>query len=94
MSVQDLQQLLLTYSLLLPRIISCFVVLPVLAKQTLGGGLVRNGVACSLALFAYPIVAGSLPPALGALDIALLIGKEVLLGLLIGFVAQIGRAHV
>lgn len=48
MSVQDLQQLLLTYSLLLPRIISCFVVLPVLAKQTLGGGLVRNGVACSL----------------------------------------------
>ncbi|HBO9958519.1 TPA: EscT/YscT/HrcT family type III secretion system export apparatus protein, partial [Pseudomonas aeruginosa] len=52
MSVQDLQQLLLTYSLLLPRIISCFVVLPVLAKQTLGGGLVRNGVACSLALFA------------------------------------------
>ncbi|MBG5280023.1 SctT family type III secretion system export apparatus subunit PscT [Pseudomonas aeruginosa] len=89
MSVQDLQQLLLTYSLLLPRIISCFVVLPVLAKQTLGGGLVRNGVACSLALFAYPIVAGSLPPALGALDIALLIGKEVLLGLLIGFVATI-----
>ena len=81
MSVQDLQQLLLTYSLLLPRIISCFVVLPVLAKQTLGGGLVRNGVACSLALFAYPIVAGSLPPALDALDIALLIGKEVLLGL-------------
>ncbi len=64
-------------------------VLPVLAKQTLGGGLVRNGVACSLALFAYPIVAGSLPPALGALDIALLIGKEVLLGLLIGFVATI-----
>mgnify|MGYP005983831933 CR=1 FL=1 len=89
MSVQDLQQLLLTYSLLLPRIISCFVVLPVLAKQTLGGGLVRNGVACSLALFAYPIVAGSLPPALDALDIALLIGKEVLLGLLIGFVATI-----
>ncbi|MDF5817031.1 SctT family type III secretion system export apparatus subunit PscT [Pseudomonas aeruginosa] len=89
MSVQDLQQLLLTYSLLLPRIISCFVVLPVLAKQTLGGGLVRNGVACSLALFAYLIVAGSLPPALGALDIALLIGKEVLLGLLIGFVATI-----
>ncbi len=76
MSVQDLQQLLLTYSLLLPRIISCFVVLPVLAKQTLGGGLVRNGVACSLALFAYPIVAGSLPPALDALDIALLIGRK------------------
>ena len=39
MSVQDLQQLLLTYSLLLPRIISCFVVLPVLATygQDLAG---------------------------------------------------------
>ncbi|MGC3581748.1 EscT/YscT/HrcT family type III secretion system export apparatus protein, partial [Pseudomonas aeruginosa] len=61
MSVQDLEQLLVTYSLLLPRIISCFVVQPVRANHTQGGGLVRNGVACSLALFANPIVAGSLP---------------------------------
>ena len=89
MSIQDLQQLLLAYTLLLPRIISCFVVMPILNKQMLGGGLVRNGVACSLALFAYPTVAGTLPMTLNGIDLAMLIGKEVLLGLLIGFVATI-----
>lgn len=88
MTIQDLQQLLLAYTLLLPRIISCFVVMPILSKQMLGGGLVRNGVACSLALFVYPAIAGTLP-SLSGLDLALLIGKEILLGVLIGFVATI-----
>jgi len=55
----------------------------------LGGGLVRNGVACSLALFIYPAVAGTLPATLTGLELALVIGKEILLGLLIGFVATI-----
>ena len=89
MSIQDLQQLLLAYTLLLPRILCCFVVMPILSKQMLGGGLVRNGVACSLALFIYPAVAGTLPATLTGLELALVIGKEILLGLLIGFVATI-----
>jgi type III secretion protein T len=89
MNFQDLQELFLTYTLVLPRLLSCFVVLPILSKQILGSGLVRNGVVCSLALFIYPAVAGSLPPVLGGLDLALLIGKEVLLGLLIGFIASV-----
>ncbi|WP_394869020.1 type III secretion system export apparatus subunit SctT, partial [Acinetobacter pittii] len=50
--------------------------------------LVPNAINHALA-YLLAIVAGSLPPALDALDIALLIGKEVLLGLLIGFVATI-----
>ncbi|MDD0976387.1 type III secretion system export apparatus subunit SctT [Pseudomonas fontis] len=89
MNIQDLQHLLLTYSLILPRLLSCFVVLPILGKQNLGGGLIRNGVACSLALFIYPSVAGTLPPLISGLELALLIGKEVLLGLLIGFIASV-----
>lgn len=74
MSIQDLQQLLLAYTLLLPRILCCFVVMPILSKQMLGGGLVRNGVACSLALFIYPAVAGTLPATLTGLELALVIG--------------------
>ncbi|MEG1349755.1 MAG: type III secretion system export apparatus subunit SctT [Hafnia sp.] len=89
MNLHDLQQVMLTYSLILPRLLSCFVMLPLLGKQNLGGGLIRNGVACSLALFVYPAVAGTLPTMLSGLELAVLIGKEVLLGLLIGFIVNI-----
>ncbi len=89
MTVEDLQQLMLVYTMLLPRFMACFVIMPILGKQMLGGGLIRNGVVCSLALFAYPSVADSLPPNLAAMDIMLLIVKEVVLGLVIGFIATI-----
>lgn len=89
MTVQTLEQMLLGFSLILPRLFGCFLLLPILGKQVLGGALVRNGVACSLALFIYPSVAGTLPVALDGLQLGLLIGKEVLLGLLLGFVVAI-----
>ncbi|MGV7960271.1 type III secretion system export apparatus subunit SctT [Photorhabdus tasmaniensis] len=89
MTLPELQQQILAYTLLLPRIMSCFVIFPVLSKQMLGGGLIRNGVACSLALYVYPTVAGNPLPTFGSLELTLLLGKEVLLGLLIGFIASI-----
>ncbi|WP_434524032.1 type III secretion system export apparatus subunit SctT [Photorhabdus asymbiotica] len=89
MTLQEFQQHILAYTLLLPRIMSCFVIFPVLSKQMLGGGMIRNGVACSLALYAYPTVANNPLPTLGSLELMLLLGKEVLLGLLIGFIASI-----
>lgn len=89
MTIEELQQIMLAYTLLLPRFMACFVMMPILGKQMLGGGMIRNGVVCSLALFAYPSVADSLPTDLAALDMMLLIGKEVILGILIGFIATI-----
>jgi len=89
MTVQALEQALLNFGLILPRLLSCFIVLPILGKQVLGSALIRNGVACSLALFIYPSVAGTLPPGLDGLRLGLLIGKEVLLGLILGFVVCI-----
>lgn len=89
MTLETLQAQMLAYTLLLPRFISCFVMLPILSKQMLGGAMIRNGVVCSLALYAYPMVAHSLPPAMDGMALTLLIAKEVLLGLLIGFVAAI-----
>ncbi|QXH58429.1 type III secretion system export apparatus subunit SctT [Pseudomonas maumuensis] len=89
MTVQALEQVMLSFSLILPRLFSCFIILPILGKQVLGGALVRNGVACSLALFIYPSVAETLPAGLDGLQLGLLIGKEVLIGLLLGFVVCI-----
>ena len=89
MTLESLQAQMLAYTLLLPRFISCFVMLPVLSKQMLGGAMIRNGVVCSLALYAYPTVADTLPDQIDGMALAMLIAKEVLLGLLIGFVAAI-----
>lgn len=84
-----IQRPLLTYTLLLPRFMACFVILPVLSKQLLGGVLLRNGIVCSLALYVYPAVANQPYIEVDAFTLMLLIGKEIILGLLIGFVATI-----
>ncbi len=86
---QELQQIVLCYALLLPRFISCFIMLPVLSKQVLGGALIRNGVCCSLLLFVWPLVADSFNTAITGWDLLLLIGKEIILGIVIGFIAAI-----
>ncbi|CNF59994.1 putative type III secretion protein [Yersinia enterocolitica] len=84
-----IQRPLLTYTLLLPRFMACFVIFPVLSKQLLGGVLLRNGIVCSLALYVYPAVANQPYIEVDAFTLMLLIGKEFILGLLIGFVATI-----
>ncbi|MFL9694794.1 flagellar biosynthetic protein FliR, partial [Aeromonas veronii] len=71
------------------RFISCFVMLPVLSKQMQGGAMIRNWLVCSLALYAYPTDADTLPDQIDGRPLAMLITKEVLLGLHIGFVAAI-----
>jgi type III secretion protein T len=69
---------------------ACFIFLPILNKQTLGGTMVRNGVLCSLALFIFPMInQQNLPAETDGIWLMIILGKEVLLGLLIGFVAAI-----
>ncbi|EPG0529834.1 type III secretion system export apparatus subunit SctT [Vibrio harveyi] len=90
MSYDDLHQALFLYSLTLPRLMACFIFLPILNKQTLGGTMVRNGVLCSLALFIFPMInQQDLPAETDGIWLMIILGKEVLLGLLIGFVAAI-----
>lgn len=90
MSYDDLHQALFLYSLTLPRLMACFIFLPILNKQTLGGTLVRNGVLCSLALFIFPMInQQELPAETDGIWLMVILGKEVLLGMLIGFVAAI-----
>ncbi|EKA4469944.1 preprotein translocase T [Vibrio parahaemolyticus] len=90
MSYDDLHQALFLYSLTLPRLMACFIFLPILSKQMLGGAMIRNGVLCSLALFIFPVVNEQrLPAETDGLWLIVILGKEVLLGMLIGFVAAI-----
>ncbi|MDC5821471.1 type III secretion system export apparatus subunit SctT [Vibrio europaeus] len=90
MNYEDLHQALFVYSLALPRMMACFIFLPILSKQMLGGTMVRNGVLCSLALFTFPIInQHALPAEIDGLWIMVILGKEILLGLLIGFIAAI-----
>ncbi|TNZ76517.1 EscT/YscT/HrcT family type III secretion system export apparatus protein [Vibrio parahaemolyticus] len=90
MSYDDLHQALFLYSLTLPRLMACFIFLPILSKQMLGGAMIRNGVLCSLALFIIPVVnEQALPAETDGLWLIVILGKEVLLGMLIGFVAAI-----
>ncbi len=52
--------------------------------------MVRNGVLCSLALFIFPMInQQSLPAETDGIWLIMILGKEVLIGLLIGFVAAI-----
>ncbi|EHJ9994708.1 SctT family type III secretion system export apparatus subunit VscT [Vibrio parahaemolyticus] len=90
MSYDDLHHALFLYSLTLPRLMACFIFLPILSKQMLGGAMIRNGVLCSLALFIFPVVnEQALPAETDGLWLIVILGKEVLLGMLIGFVAAI-----
>jgi len=90
MNYEELHQALFVYSLTLPRMMACFIFLPILNKQMLGGSMVRNGVLCSLALFVFPLNNHqTIPEDIDGLWLLVILGKEVLLGLLIGFIAAL-----
>lgn len=90
MNDNNLNQALFIYSLTLPRMMACFIFLPILSKQVLGGAMIRNGVLCSLALFVFPMVdQHTLSTKTDPLWVITILGKEVLLGLLIGFIAAV-----
>jgi type III secretion protein T len=81
----ELGRILLIFTLGIPRLLAAFLLLPMFSSQVLTG-MLRNGVAASLALFVFPLAAASAP----AGEIAPLVGmglllKEALIGLLIGF---------
>lgn len=88
MLFQELQQYLLTYSLLIPRLLGCFTTLPILSKKLLGGTLLRNGVIFSLIFFLIPTIDPQLISNISSNQYILLIIKETLLGFF-GFIAAI-----
>lgn len=88
--MDDFNGWVLQMTLILPRLLACFTVLPILNKKILGGTLVRNGLAVSLALFMMPMMElQQWPEKAETLWVIGILLKEMLLGLFIGFVAAI-----
>ena len=85
--IDELSQILVVFTLGLPRLIAAFTIMPIFSKQVLPG-MIRNGVVISLALFIFPVIltdAPTAPPDL--ITSVVIIIKEVVIGLLIGFAA-------
>ena len=79
-----------TFTLVLPRMLAAFAVMPFMGKKVMGGALVRNGVVASLGLLAYPIVDGQISNIeLSATAVVLIILKEVFIGVVIGYLVTI-----
>jgi type III secretion protein T len=81
----DLTNALLAYTVALPRLVTALILLPAFSPVVITG-MLRNGLAASLALFVLPVVAAdatldSLSPGIG---LALFV-KEAVIGLLLGF---------
>ena len=73
-------------ALTLPRIAAAFLVLPLMTAQTVPA-MVRNSFYVSLAVLLYPLAAAASPGAtvMNGMNWILVLGKEVFLGLAIGF---------
>lgn len=87
--VDTLEQVVRTYTFGLPRIYLVFTILPVLSKKMLGGAMIRNGVILSLALFLYPINEATMPVKIDVAGYVALFLKEILLGIVMGFIATV-----
>ncbi|NKI94046.1 type III secretion system export apparatus subunit SctT [Rhizobacter sp. SG703] len=82
-------QLMATYAIAMPRLLLMFSMIPVLSRESLPG-LLRFGVVAAMATLQVPglldtVVAGGREP----LAIALLVAKESLLGMVLGFLVAI-----
>ena len=85
--LDDLGHTMMVFTFCLPRLIAAFMIIPIFSKQVLPG-LIRNGVASSLALFVYPITAAGAPAEeLGLISGFVILIKETVIGFLIGYVA-------
>jgi type III secretion protein T len=84
-AVSDIGSTVTSVALVLPRIVSAFGILPLLTARDVPA-LVRNSFFVSLAVLVYPLAAAAPGTGFGSLAWPLIIVKEVLIGLYLGFV--------
>jgi type III secretion protein T len=89
MDVAALKEMLLALALSMARIMAAFSVLPFMSTQLISG-VIRNSIVLSFALVVYPVVAPTLPHEPMSLPfLAMILGKEIIIGVLLGFLAGI-----
>lgn len=85
-----IENTLLIFAIGLARMLAAFTMIPFFSKEVMGGGMLRNGVAMSLSLFMFPVVQeGYRAQELLIQNIIALLLKEIVIGLLIGYVVSI-----
>jgi type III secretion protein T len=90
MNIDQLQETFFLFLVASTRISAAFVIIPFLNKQALGGSMIRNGIVASMSIFTYPMVAyGFHEISLTTVETVLILGKEVFIGVMIGFVIAI-----
>lgn len=83
-----LQRMIVTTTVCLPRLLVCFMVLPVVGPMLLPR-LVRNSLAVSFLPLLYPLVVTQLPQTITPLLLLTVILKESVLGFVAGYVAAL-----
>ena len=87
--VTPYREIILTLGVSVVRILTVFTAIPFMSAQMIPG-LGRTAFAISMALVLFPMVSVELPAqAPGTLELIALIGKEVVIGLLFGYVVSI-----
>jgi type III secretion protein T len=87
--VVPFKHILFTFSMTMARMLAVFAVVPFLGSQIIQG-LVRNSIILSIALILYPMVAPTVPADMPPVPLlALILIKEVAIGLIIGFLVSI-----
>ncbi|CAM2005081.1 type III secretion system export apparatus subunit SctT [Acanthopleuribacter pedis] len=86
--LDELKQVILTIGVCSPRFLAMFAVIPFLG-QTVLQGMVRNSFVVSLTLLVFPIVRQTMPEQVDMMLLVAVLVKEVLIGLIIGFVVSV-----
>ncbi|MBF0100935.1 MAG: type III secretion system export apparatus subunit SctT [Desulfobacterales bacterium] len=83
-----IKHLLVTMSLITPRLLATFAVLPFFSTQIFQGHI-RNGMALTFALIIFPMVSPTLPAEFSVFMIVMIAVKEAVIGMLLGFLGAI-----
>ncbi|WP_018692217.1 type III secretion system export apparatus subunit SctT [Algicola sagamiensis] len=91
MFFKEFEHAIITFAFLVPRVLAAFTVLPFLGKSMLGGAMTRNGVAFALIIFMFPVANHQIEQIthLSPTMLSLVLFKEILIGILFGYIAAI-----
>jgi len=83
----EIQEKLITISLLYARVVPLFLIIPVLNSGVLSSIMIRNSIIMAIIIGLWPVIDTALPAVqLGLIDYAVLVLKEILVGAALAFV--------
>lgn len=87
--VHPIKQILFTFAVTTPRIMAAFTVMPFMGTQIIQG-IVRNSIVLSFVLILYPFILPTIPnETLSVPLLAVILAKEIIIGIIMGFLAGI-----